>query len=1015
MSSNWQESLGRVFGSRKRTLPRRHPMIECLEARLVPADCTVINTNDAGVGANNAGDLRWCIDQINADFNNPNTINFNIPGPGPYVIKVNSLLPQIGRPVLISGYTQPGSSFNTLTDGDNAEVPVVLDGQNLAGNTFGLDIGFGHGSTVRGLALTGFDVAIRATGSDCIEGNFIYGNTSDGIELLGDRGKNTVGGLTPAGRNIISGNQGDGIYIDGRDEADLVEGNYIGTDASGTQAFANGRNGVRITSLNGDNTIGGVQAGAGNLLSGNNGNGVTITDGTKGNRIQGNLIGTDVTGTNPLANGGDGISISTSGNTVGGAQQAARNIISGNGRNGVEITNNANSVQGNSIGTDITGANPLANGGDGISISGNSNTVGGAQQGARNIISGNSANGVEITGNNNSVQGNSIGTTATGNSSSGVYINGGTGNTIGGLAAVAGQGVGNVISGNGFRGVRPNIAGVNIKSASGNVVQGNLIGTDPTGTNPLGNAGDGVLIQAGTSNIVGANGAGRNVISANGGWGISASGNQNQFIGNYVGTDITGNNALKNTSGGENAFGGGTNVFQNAKVAWNGGPGIQLVNETNDQVDSNTVLANQALGIDVESSSTTAITTNTVTGNIGDGIAIVSSAQTTLLSNTVNTNTGDGILLVGNLSGQTINTYLNGNYIGTDATLAGGLGNAGNGLTISHDADLTTLDGTNEIDNNAANGIWMVSLYTLTLSGTTNISNNGAFGLLLDLGMVWMPGVTTVNGSYEQGAAHVNLLQGQLTVTDSWLDISGTFNVGQGTLTTPLVEINDQGIVCGGGTIFGSVDVLGDVTAGANGQALHVTGNYTSQLSGVAYIGTGWSWDGQAAFALVVDGHMSLDYSFLFIASGSLTAPDLVTQNDSYVVLQVGTITTTYGFVLGSTCTFDANGTVIGDLENDGTINVGGSYALGVLTVAGNYTQSGLLNMELEATGHDALNISGVASLGGILFVTELGYIPPPYSAVIITWGQLNGGFEDVLVPPGFQWAYGSGGFVVWE
>jgi hypothetical protein len=83
--------------------------------------------------------------------------------------------------------------------------------------------------------------------------------------------------------------------------------------------------------------------------------------------------------------------------------------------------------------------------------------------------------------------------------------------------------------------------------------------------------------------------------------------------------------------------------------------------------------------------------------------------------------------------------------------------------------------------------------------------------------------------------------------------------------------------------------------------------------------------------------------------------------------------------------------------------------------VAGNYTQSGLLNIELEATGHDELNISGVASLGGILFVTELGYIPPPYSAVIITWGQLNGGFEDVLAPPGFQWAYGSGGFVVWE
>jgi hypothetical protein len=137
MSIYWQELLGRVFDSRKRTSPRRLPKVECLEARLVPTDCTVINTNDANAGANNAGDLRWCIHLVNASNDAQNTISFNIPGQGPYVIQVNAPLPTIDNTVTISGYTQPGSSFNTLANGDNAVVPVVLDGQNLAGNDYG--------------------------------------------------------------------------------------------------------------------------------------------------------------------------------------------------------------------------------------------------------------------------------------------------------------------------------------------------------------------------------------------------------------------------------------------------------------------------------------------------------------------------------------------------------------------------------------------------------------------------------------------------------------------------------------------------------------------------------------------------------------------------------------------------------------------------------------------------------------------------------------------------------------
>jgi hypothetical protein len=119
--------------------------------------------------------------------------------------------------------------------------------------------------------------------------------------------------------------------------------------------------------------------------------------------------------------------------------------------------------------------------------------------------------------------------------------------------------------------------------------------------------------------------------------------------------------------------------------------------------------------------------------------------------------------------------------------------------------------------------------------------------------------------------------------------------------------------------------------------------------------------------------------------------------------------------VLGPSCTFDANGTVVGFLENDGTINVGGPYALGVLTVNGDYAQTGSVNIELTVSGYDQLNVSGVANLGGLMNVTALGYIHGPYSAMVMTWGQASGAFDYVSVPPGFSWEYEPNGLLVWE
>ena len=164
-----------------------------------------------------------------------------------------------------------------------------------------------------------------------------------------------------------------------------------------------------------------------------------------------------------LGNTGDGIVLSSAaGNTIGGTAISARNVISGNGRYGVDIESNpstGNLIEGNYIGTDKTGVSAIGNALDGvfIDLGASSNTVGGAASGAGNLISGNIENGVEISGAGtagNVVVGNRIGTTADGvaplpNQLDGISINSdATSNTIGGMTGAPGTGPGNIISGN---------------------------------------------------------------------------------------------------------------------------------------------------------------------------------------------------------------------------------------------------------------------------------------------------------------------------------------------------------------------------------------------------------------------------------------------------------------------------------------------------------------------------------------------------------------------------------------
>jgi hypothetical protein len=344
-----------------------------------------------------------------------------------------------------------------------------------------------------------------------------------------------------------------------------------------------------------------------------------------GNRIEGNYLGTDTTGTIALGNRADGVNIFNSfGNTVGGNSPAARNVISGNQNNGVEIDGgnnpadtNGNRVVGNLIGTTSSGVSALPNNaGVNIAFGATQNFVGGVTSEERNIISGNNYSGVSLTGvPNNYVQGNYVGTDATGtlalpNSAifggAGIDVNNGsTGSIIGGLTDTPGTGAGNLISGNRSH-------GVNVRNCShGNTVQGNMIGLKAGGGAALGNAGNGVEITFCPNNTVigGAQAGARNVISANGGYGVVVvgGGSGTQVKGNYIGTGADGITNFGNGQDGvflsncPNQTIGGTAPGEANRIAFNRRNGVRVSGlQNNNPIRGNSIFRNDRLGINLQ-------------------------------------------------------------------------------------------------------------------------------------------------------------------------------------------------------------------------------------------------------------------------------------------------------------------------------------------------------------------------------------------------------------------------------
>ncbi|MCI0460030.1 MAG: hypothetical protein L0Z62_24015, partial [Gemmataceae bacterium] len=293
-----------------------------------------------------------------------------------------------------------------------------------------------------------------------------------------------IGGTAAGARNLISGNNSYGVHI-GRDPAspfvidvprdNRVQGNYIGTDVTGTMLLSNAT-GVFINGGS-NNLIGGIVAGARNLISGNTNSGVRILSGwASGNQVQGNYIGPNAAGTAAIGNG-TGVSVQDSPNNIIGEKLGTGgNVIAASEGDGVNIFGSGatgNRVIGNYIGTNAAGTAALGNAA-GVLINGAPNNwIGGMPSGDRNIISGNRASGVVLMGDGatgNRVQNNLIGTqangsSALGNSSHGVWLTSSArNNTIGGLA----DGAGNTIAFNGGDGVY-------VESGTGNAILSNSI------------------------------------------------------------------------------------------------------------------------------------------------------------------------------------------------------------------------------------------------------------------------------------------------------------------------------------------------------------------------------------------------------------------------------------------------------------------------------------------------------------------------------------------------------------
>lgn len=443
----------------------------------------------------------------------------------------------------------------------------------------------------------GFNIT---SSNSVIKGLQIVRFPDSGIRIEHAAKGNVIGGSRARGSgplgegNLISGNGGDGVSIYGvGTDSNVVLGNLIGTNAGGTAAQGNSGLGVFIGGGARRNRIGGSAAAERNVISGNGGDGVGIGGETTDNSVACNYIGTDASGANALGNQGSGVFITGRNNIVGGASPEERNVISGNATHGVAFSASAsaNIVIGNYIGVDASGNRALGNGDQGV--------------------------GLEKGANNNLVKGNVI--VATGRAGVVIYDWGSSYNVVasnllgtdakgtaplwgGSQAVTVGMGAGfNRIGGTTTEERNVIVGGIFFgrQGAPGNLVLGNYIGTDVSGRVGM-EKGDGILLGSGSRRpLIGGTTQGeRNVISGNATGIRLDAGVDYVFIGgNYIGTDPSGTAPVRNLIDGVAVEAGENNTIQSNTIGWNSGTGITVTGSLGNTIRRNSIHSHRERGI----------------------------------------------------------------------------------------------------------------------------------------------------------------------------------------------------------------------------------------------------------------------------------------------------------------------------------------------------------------------------------------------------------------------------------
>jgi CSLREA domain-containing protein len=429
---DWWPSFERFFGARRSSASA--PLTAAVTS--LPCSIVVTTTADENGTNPGACSFREALTAVNngAPFGGcpaGNVIEFNIGTGTPTINVAGTGLPIIAKPVTILGRTGGATRVELNSAAVSGASGLKLSGGNSLIRSLVINRFTAHGIEL--LNNGGNVIEDCYIGTDA-SGNSATGTIGVGIEIFSSSPNNTVGGTEPSQRNVISGlTAPTGLGIAINSSGNKVLGNYIGLNAAGTTALGNIQ-GINIRSTASNNVIGGVESGARNVISGNVGIGITISG--PNTKLQGNYIGTDATGMLDRGNGAFGVIVASSGNIlVGGTEPGAGNVISGNNQHGMATSGfnlPSSRIEGNLIGVAADGVTPRGNTQSGVLVGSTDLFIGGSNAGAGNIIAHNGEDGIALT-NSGAVRNQFLGNSIFSNAGLGIdlHFNGVTANDAG--------------------------------------------------------------------------------------------------------------------------------------------------------------------------------------------------------------------------------------------------------------------------------------------------------------------------------------------------------------------------------------------------------------------------------------------------------------------------------------------------------------------------------------------------------------------------------------------------------